>query len=148
MNRIKAFAARILIVAGIFLGSLAVAPYGPQGCVQYTSPALSQQSTDQIILRAEQTAQSALLTFDTFVRLERDNEAVLKAFNPQIHEWANTVRRNGLDWVKSVRTATKTFKANRDAANQATLTTAITTLTSAVAETQKYITQSKKVAHP
>ncbi len=106
-------------------------------------PALSAQNTDQIILRAEQTAQTARLTFDTFVRLERDNEAALKVANPAIHTYANYIRLHGLDWVTSLRSATKNFKANRSPQNQANLSTILLTITDAVSQTNKYIAQAK-----
>ncbi len=121
-----------------------MAPLAPVGCVSYNPPAISAANTDQIILRAEQTAETAKLTFNTLVHLERDNEAGLKAINPQIHVWANTLRAHGIDWIQSLRTATKDFKANRNAQNQATLNTALLTLTSAINQTNAYITQAKK----
>ncbi len=105
--------------------------------------AISQQNTDQIILRAEQTAQTARLTFDTFVRLERDNEAMLKTVNPAIHTYANYIRTHGLDWVTSLRQATVTFKVNRTPENQASLNTILETITNAVSETNKYIAVAK-----
>ncbi len=108
-----------------------------------TGTAISAQSTDQIILRAEQTAQTARLTFDTFVRLERDNEAALKAVNPAIHTYANYIRTHGLDWITSLRDATKAFKANRTPENQASLTTILATITNAVSQTNKYIAVAK-----
>jgi len=114
------------------------------GCAQ---PSISTQSTDQVILRAEQTAQVARDTFNLFVHLERDNESVLKTVNPQIHVYANTIRAHGLDWVDSLRAATKAFKANRDSASQANLNTALATLTTAITEANKYIAQSKGALH-
>ena len=135
---------RFLICSLIVAGAWAVAPFGPSGCTSINPPTISTQSTDQIILRAEQTAETAKLTFNTLVHLERDNEALLKTVNPQIHVWANTLRLHGVDWIQSLRTATKDFKANRNSANQATLNTAILTLTNAINETNKYITESKK----
>ncbi len=111
------------------------------GCQQ--PGAISQQNTDQIILRAEQTAQTARLTFDTFVRLERNNEGALKAINPAIHTYANYIRTHGLDWVTSLRDATKTFKANRTPENQASLTTILATITNAVSQSNKYIAQAR-----
>jgi hypothetical protein len=122
--------------------TLIVSPISFSGCKQL--PSLSAQSSDQIILRAEQTAQTARLTFDTFVHLERQNEALLKQVNPKIHEYANTVRRNGLNWVTSLRNATKAFKANRTPENQASLNTWLATLTNATTETNRYIAQSKQ----
>ncbi len=105
--------------------------------------AISQQSTDQIILRAEQTAQTARLSFDTFVRLERDNEAALKAVNPAIHTYANYIRTNGLYFVDVLRAATNTFENNRTPANQASLNTILATVTNAVSQTNKYIAVAK-----
>lgn len=148
MNMIKLQALRYTIAAAIICGAFAVAPIGPTGCANYNPPTLTQGATDQVILRAEQTAQTARLTFNTLVTLERNNEALLKQVNPQIHEYANKLRRNGLNWVTSLRDATKTFKANRTPENQATLTTLIATLTQAIGESNKYIAEAKKVSQP
>lgn len=148
MKMIKLQALRYSIAAAIICGAFAVAPIGPSGCTSVNPPTISVAATDQIILRAEQTAQTARLTFDTFVHLERNNEALLKQVNPQIHEYANKLRRNGLNWVTSLRDATKTFKANRTTENQATLTTLIATLTQAIGEANTYITEAKKVSQP
>ncbi len=106
-------------------------------------PTVSTQSTDQIILRAEQTAQTARLTFDTFVRLERDNEAMLKQVNPSIHTYANYIRTNGLYFVDVLRAATNTFENNRTPENQASLNTILATITNAVSQTNKYIAVAK-----
>lgn len=135
---------RLLIVVLLATGVWVVAPVAPVGCAYFNPPALSQANTDQVILRAEQTAETAKLTFNTLLHLERDNEAALKAINPQIHVWANTLRAHGIDWIQSLRTATKDFKANRNSANQATLNTALTTLTNAINTTNAYITQAKR----
>jgi len=137
------------ILASFCIGvALITTPIAFQSCVSTAPTSMSVAATDQVILRAEQTAQTARLTFNTFVHLERDNEAILKQANPQIHVYANTIRLHGLDWIDSLRTATKLFKANRTVENQANLQTWLTTLTNAVAETNKYIAQSRKVAQP
>ena len=139
---------RRLIVSLCTAVALITTPLTFQSCVSTAPTGMSVAATDQVILRAEQTAQTARLTFNTFVHLERDNEDVLKQFNPQIHVYANTIRLHGLDWVDSLRTATKLFKANRTPENQANLQTWLTTLTNAVAETNKYIAQSRKISLP
>jgi len=136
---------RFLICSVIIAGAWAVAPLGPSGCTNINPPTISAQASDQIILRAEQTAQTGRLTFNTFVHLERENEELLKQINPQIHVYANTIRTHGLDWVDSLRSATKTFKANRTPENQSNLNTWIATLTSAITQTQKYIAEARKV---
>lgn len=127
---------------------LGLAVISPVGCQSYPwpsgQPSLTTDATDQVILRAEQTAQSARLTFDTLIHLERDNEAMLKEASPQIHEYANKLRRHGLDWVTSLRDATKTFKANRTPENQANISTWIATLSEAINEAQGYISTAKK----
>jgi len=105
---------RFSILAILFAGCFAVAPLGPSGCSFAPQPTLSAQSSDQIILRAEQTAQTARLTFDTFVHLERQNEAVLKTVNPQIHVYANTIRTHGLDWITSVTYSHENLQSQSD----------------------------------
>lgn len=116
-----------------------------QGCRTTTEIAVSAETSEQIILRAEQTAQTSLLTFDTLVRLERDNSDALVVVNPKIHEYANYIRGNGLNWITSLRNATKTFKANRTAENKSNLNTWLVTLTKAVTETNSYINKAKAV---
>lgn len=135
---------RLLIAVVIVTGAWVITPVAPVGCAYVNPTGITQANTDQIILRAEQTAETAKLTFNTLLHLERDNEAGLKAINPQIHVWANTLRAHGIDWIQSLRTATKDFKANRNAQNQATLNTALTTLTNAINTTNAYITQAKR----
>ena len=112
------------------------------GC-QTTLPSISEQNSDQIILTAEKAAETAKLTFSTLVNLERDNEAMLKTVNPQIHVYANTIRAHGIDWIVSLRDATKTFKANRTQDNRASLNTILATLLAAIGDTNKLIAQSK-----
>lgn len=148
MKQIKGQSIRVLLASLIAAGCWTIAPVTLTSCKTTVIPALSQKNTDQIILRAEQTAETARLTFNTFVHLERANEALLKQFNPAIHVYANTIRLHGLDWIDSLRTATKLFKANRTTANEANLNTWLTTLTNAVTQTQNYITESKKIALP
>lgn len=132
---------RIIVAALIVSGAWSIAPVTFTGCKQL--PSTSSETSDQVILRAEQAAQTARLTFDTFVHLERDNEALLKQVNPAIHQYANTIRRNGLNWVDSLRAATKAFKLNRTPENRASIDTWLTTLTTATTQVNKYISQSK-----
>lgn len=122
------------------------APLGFVGCNIFSGaqPTLSQSASDQIILRAEQTAETSKLTFNTFVHLERDNEVMLKSLNPAIHTWANNIRAHGIDWIVSLRNATKEFKANRTPQNQATLNGILLTITSVLNQTNQYLDQSKK----
>lgn len=136
------------LVAVFCAVTLAVTPIAFNGCGSLTQqglPTISAETSDQVILRAEQAAEGALLTFDTFVKVERDNEAPLKMVNPAIHDFANYIRRNGKNWIVTLRNTTKAFKANRTTENRASLNTILATLTSAVSETNKYIQQAKGV---
>lgn len=132
---------RIIAAVLIVTGACSIAPVAFTGCQQF--PTVSQQNTDQIILRAEQAAQTARATFTLFVHLERDNEALLKTVNPQIHIYANTIRRNGLNWVTALRNATDTFEANRTADNQAYLGTWLATVNNALDQVNKYMATAK-----
>ena len=125
--------------------TLAATPVTFTSCKSTEIPGLSANASDQVVLRAEQTAETAKLTFTTFVHIERDNEAILNNLNPAIHQYANFVRAHGLDYIVSLRNATKAFKANRTPENQANLNTLLSTLTTMVGEVNKYITQTKTV---
>lgn len=133
--------AAVLIVAGAWT-------IAPVACVQQQPVVeISALNSEQIILRAEQAAETAKVTFDTFVHLERDNESVLKQVNPQIHVYANTIRTHGIDWIVALRNATKAFKANRTADNRANLNTVLLTLLAAIGDTNSFIQQSRNAIH-
>lgn len=63
------------------------------------------------VVYAEYSAEQALAVFDSFLKWERENEAVLKALDPQIHRTANDIRDNGMKWIGELREATKAYKA-------------------------------------
>lgn len=141
--------ARLLVAASIVTASVAVVPVSVvfTGCSQL--PSTSAETSDQVILRAQQTAQAARLTFYTFVKLERDNEALLKQVSPAIHDYANVIRRSGLNWVDSLRHATDTFEGNRSPENRATLDTWLKTVNDAISQSNQYIAQARnRVSHP
>lgn len=96
---------------------------------------------DQIVVRTEQALNIALDTFDTFLKIEYDNRAGLEKVSPKIHEWAENVRRNGKDWIKSAQRAKKVYAQNRTAQNHANLVTAYKTLKAGIEESQKYISK-------
>jgi hypothetical protein len=148
MKRIHRQSLRFAILGLLFAGCFAVAPLGPSGCSFAPQPTLSASASDQIILRAEQTAQAARLTFKTFVTLERENTALLKQVSPAIHDYSNVIRRNGLNWVDSLRQATDTFEGARTPQNQANLNTWLTTVTNAISQSNQYIAQAKTKIAP
>lgn len=117
------------------------------GC-KTTGVVSKQEAADQILLRSEQTTETAFETFNLFVHLEKNNEAALKIFNPEIHKYAEKVRRNGRAWIQSVLKAHDAFKASRTTENEASLSTYLITLNAGLSEVQKYLDQSKSVTNP
>lgn len=100
---------------------------------------------DQIVVRTEQALAIGLDTFDTFLKLERANQQGLEKVSPQIHVFAERIRRDGKKWLKSLEAAHDVYKANRSAENHATLLTAYKTVQSAIVESQKYINKHSGV---
>lgn len=103
------------------------------------------ETTDQIILRAEQTAETAFETFDFLVHFEKRNEVALQKLNPAIHTGTQKIRQFGLKTVESLRFATKTFKDQRTAANQTTVLSWLREVNLLMGEANKYIEQSKAI---
>ncbi len=95
-------------------------------------------ATDPVI-NAEKTTSVANDTFNAFVILERNNEAYLKTVNPGIHQYANIVRRNGVQWLQTARALTVAYKTNKTADNKANLDTALAVINAAVIQSQSYI---------
>jgi len=100
---------------------------------------------DALVVNTEKALAIALDTFDVFLKLEYDNRAVLEKVSPKIHAYAETVRRNGKNWIKSAEAAKDVYKHNRTPENHANLVTAYKTLKTAIAESQKYISQHSGV---
>jgi uncharacterized protein YceK len=94
---------------------------------------------DKILIYTEQALSVALDTFDTFLKLERANEDGLRKVSPEIHVYAEKVRKNGKGWIKSAEKAHDTYRDNRTDQNYATLITAYRTLQTAIQESRKYL---------
>lgn len=92
-----------------------------------------------VVIQAEVATRVGNDTMDAFVHLERDNELFLKGINPQIHNYANVIRRNGITWLKTARAMTEAYKQNRTPENKANLDTALSVLNTAIQQSQNYI---------
>ena len=125
---------------------------GCQALTQLTHPGevvLTQAETsDQLVLRAEQTAETAKATFGILFHLEKDNQDALLQVNPAIHDFTNRLKKDNyaIGLIQSLRNATKAFKSNRTTSNQANLNTYLLTLNQVLADANKYIAQAKPVA--
>jgi hypothetical protein len=102
--------------------------------------------SDPVVVNSEKTTQVAFDVFDAFVTLEHNNRAQLAAVSPEIHKYAEVIRRNGLTWLGTARSLTKAYKTNRTPENKASLLTAVSVLTTAIAESQKYIAQANRAS--
>ena len=87
---------------------------------------------DTLLVRAEQTREAALETFDTFVRYENDNRIALWKVSPDIKHFADNIRSVGkasiqqldgaIDDYKKLKTTVSSDKLNNTITFVATLT--------------------------
>ena len=103
---------------------------------------------DPVVVNAERTTQVALDTFDSFVKYEYNNKATLQKLNPNIHKYANTVRKNGAQWLASARAFTQAYKYNRTADKKANLETAIAVLQAAITQIGQYMSEAGANTNP
>ena len=98
-----------------------------------------QPGNDPVVVDAERTTQVAMTTFDSFLKYERSNDASLREVNPAIHKYANKVRDNGQQWLRTARSMTQAYKYNRSSENKANLLTAIAVLQEAVNQINQFM---------
>lgn len=103
---------------------------------------------DAVLVNAERTTTLAFTSFDSFFALERQQQVYVKAHLPQIHTFANDLRKNAPRYLASARAATETYRLNRDATNKATLQTAIALLQTALSQVQNYTIQIQSGGQP
>lgn len=103
-------------------------------------------NADPVLVRTEQVERVAFDTFDTYVRLVAAHEAKVKQVAPVAYQFAEWLRAKGPDgkprgiaMVKSLDATRRAYKANRSAANKASLLSALAVIESALAETQKHL---------
>lgn len=104
-----------------------------------TTPALSASTSSSIVVASEKTLRVSKDTIDLFLHLEYDNKALVKANFPQVHAFAETLRKQAPDALIAANNAKNAFKHNRNASNQASLMTAVATVSELAAQSQQYI---------
>lgn len=97
------------------------------------------KDANALIVQAERTQKIALATFDAFLRFEFENRASLERVSPDIHKFAEQIRRDGKKWIESAHLLTQTYKANRTEENKFSLMTGLAVLEAALADSRKYI---------
>lgn len=101
-------------------------------------------SADSIVVRAEQTRDVAVATFDAFLQLEYENRELLWKVDPGIKHAADYIRLNERGWIKSLTVVIQSYKANRSAENRASLSTWLATVEEALRQAQEHLTRSEK----
>ncbi len=92
-----------------------------------------------VVVNAEKTLRVSKDTFDLFLKLEYQNQALVKAKWPQIHQFAEYIRRNAPTWLITANNAKNAYKHGNG--NLQALMSAIDTLTSNSTQAQTYISQ-------
>jgi hypothetical protein len=110
------------------------------GCKTFTVA----PGADPLVVYAEASAETALDTFDAFLKWERANEAALSEW-PQIHATADEIRRNGKQWIRDLRTATKVYKSAKTSENRDALLIAQELLDFAVQEARQRFAEGGRV---
>jgi len=107
-------------------------------------------NADPVEVRAEQSVSVAFDTFDVFLKIELANEALLKTKAPDVVKFAAWLTERqpdgqprGVSIIQSANAARRAYKANRSADNKATLAAALAALETALAETNKQLTNAR-----
>jgi hypothetical protein len=131
----------------ILIGFIALGFFFGPGCASL------EKGADPVVVRAEQTLTVATSAFDTFLKLDNDNRALVKQKAPQVHEFAEWLREPSqfpgstnvvARWACLVESAELTklaYKQNRSADNKANLVTALATLQTAVDQAQSQLAE-------
>lgn len=121
--------------------------YAAAICMLMGACAQLQSGSDPVVVRAEQTQTISKDTLDAFVTYERNNDATLRALNPQIHTYANYVRAHGQQWLRTLQAEKLAYKNNRTGENKANLLTAVAVLQEAVKQIGIYMSQAQAGVH-
>lgn len=140
-------------LASVVLASFLLAGFaGCGGCAagkgQY-NPGTGQYDTNapasSLVVGAENFREIALNTFDAIMTIERQHEAALKELNPEIHKFAQKVRRESKGWLNDLTEAKKAYQLARTDANATKLQNAVGVIDAALVIATKYLAQSAEV---
>lgn len=117
----------------------------------FTGCAALDPNADPIEVRAEQTISTTFDAMDTFEQIELENQALIKAKAPQVHEFAEWLREplqqeegtsmpRGISMINSATLVRRAYKANRTPENKASLASAVAALEQIEHQVQDNIT--------
>ena len=96
---------------------------------------------DPVVIRAEQATKGTFDLFDQFLRWEDSNRAVVPT---EVHKFADRLRDEGPAAIRTVRSATKTYKITRHAADKDALAAAIKALEALKEEVYRWFPEEAK----
>jgi len=120
---------------------LCIAPIGFTGCGYSGQPIVTTPiaPSESVVVKAEQTLRISKDTFDIFLRLEKDNHSTVVENAPQIHQFAEYLRRNAPNWLIQANDLKNKYKHGEG--NLQALLTAIENLTANTNQAKTYINQ-------
>jgi hypothetical protein len=98
---------------------------------------------DPVIVSCERTLNIALDTFDSYLKFEYENRAMLKNVSVEFFNVAEKIRKDGKLWIKTLNTAKQVYKANKTSENQINVLTAIAVLEFGLSETRLYLVRGQ-----
>src|ERR1051326_8629133 len=109
------------------------------GCITLSgTTAQSAQSATISVVAAEKTLRVAKDTIDLFLHLEYDIQALVKEKFPEVHSFAEKLRRTAPDLLISANNIKNAYKHNRTPENAASLQTILATLQETATQAQQF----------
>jgi hypothetical protein len=111
------------------------------GCGEFMQNPLTATApvNESVVVNAEKTLKTSKDTFDFFLHLEKDNEALIKQKLPQIHTFAEYLRKNAPGWLIAANTLKNDYKHGNG--NLQALLDALNVLNTNTVTANQYVTQ-------
>jgi len=100
--------------------------------------------SDPIVVRAEQLADMAVDTVDTFLKIEEDNRVMITSLAPRLGEVANLLRREFPPALQKLKDATRAYKSSRTQDMKTDLSTASAVVEQLRMQAVEQIAQAKQ----
>lgn len=94
---------------------------------------------ENVVVNAEKTLRTAKDTFDFFLHLERDNQTLVKEKLPQVHTFAEYLRKNAVGWLITANQLKNDYKHGNG--NLQALLNALNVITSNANTAQQYVSK-------
>ncbi|SRR6266550_843695 len=87
-------------------------------------------AADVAVVTAQNLREAALGVFDSFMFVEKNNDAALRVLNPKIHETAEIVRRDGRKYLDDLTASITAYQSARTPDNASKLKSALAAVNS------------------